>query len=79
MDYLFHLRNYRRPGLFFAQEALWLALFVALVIRPPLVEALESSGMDHGMAALMAGAVGFLLFWLMERTWKLYGPVRPRG
>ena len=78
MRYLFDLRNYRRPALFFLQEAVWATLVYALVICRPLVDALVSSGMAEGMANLMAGAVGFLLFWLMERTWKLYGPAKPR-
>lgn len=70
------IKSYQDPVQLILREAALAAAFIVLVIMKPFVNALVSTGVSPGMASLIAGIVGFAIFWMMEKTWKRFGPVR---
>lgn len=69
-------KKYRNPTQFFIREIALAALFIALVIAKPFLNGLVATGVTPGMASLVVGIVGFVILWLMEKTWKQFGPAR---
>lgn len=69
------IKSYRNPTQLVLREVLLAVAFIVLVIMKPFLNSLVDSGMSPGMASLLVGIVGFVILWMMEKTWKQLGPV----